>query len=133
MKIQVAAIVSTDGYLLLNNHFTTSFGSGKYGFRALQERSDLVLYKESSLIALLEEKRQTSDSNYLIATASDTLDLVKGLFLYRLVDELILYQIPLSQNTGFRLFDFTDLSEWKLVKTTSLKNQCRHLLYKTIR
>jgi hypothetical protein len=133
MKIQVAAIVSPDGYLRLNNHFTTYFGSGKYGFRALQERADLVLNKESSLIALLEEKRQSSDSNYLIATTSDTLDLVRGLFLYRLVDELILYQTPLSQNTGFRLFDFTDLSEWKLEKTTSLKNQCHCLLYQTIR
>jgi hypothetical protein len=133
MKIQVAAIASADGYLLRNNHFTTSFGSGKYGFRALQECSDLVLYKESSLIALLEEKRQASDSNYLVATTSDTLDLVRGLFLYRLVDELVLYQIPLSQNTGFRLLDLTDLSEWELVKTTSLKNQCHCLLYQTIR
>ncbi len=90
MKIQVVATISANGYLLKReNNAKKQINSGKYGFSALQKRADLMLHKESSLIALLEEKRQSSDTNYLVESTPETLDLIKGLFLYRLADELM--------------------------------------------
>lgn len=81
----------------------------------MQKRTDLILHKESSLIALLEEKRQSSDTNYLAEANPESLDLIKGLFLYRLADELILYMLPDQKENSIRLFDLTSppIGYWK--------------------
>ena len=92
-----------------------------------------MLHKESSLIALLEEKRQASDTNYLAKATPETLDLIKGLFLYRLPEELILYRTPCPKENGIRLFDLTSPSDWILTKESSLRNGFRYLIYHRIR
>lgn len=134
MKIQVVATISADGYLLKRENKTNAWiGSGKYGFSVLQKRADLMLHKESSLIALLEEKRQSSDTNYLTEATPGTLNLIKGLFLYRLAEELILYRIPCPEGNGIRLFDLTSPSDWILAEELSLRNGFRYLIYHRIR
>jgi len=132
MKIQIVATISTDGYLLKREDKTKSqISLGKYGFNALQKRADLTLHKESSLIALLEEKRQSSDTNYLVEATPETFELIKGLFLYRLVDELILYMIPCPIENGIRLFDLTYPSDWILEKKSSLGDtSCCHIYHR---
>lgn len=134
MKIHVVATISADGYLLKReNKRKVQIGSGKYGFSALQDRTDLMLHKESSLIALLEEKRQSSDTNYLAEATPETLDLIKGLFLYRLVEEVILYMIPCPKENGIKLFDLTSPSDWILAEEFTLRNGFRCLIYYIIR
>jgi hypothetical protein len=134
MKIQVVATISADGYLLKRENKTNvRISSGKYGFSALQKGADLMLHKESSLIALLEEKRQSSDTNYLAEATPETLDLIKGLFLYRLAEELILYMIPCPKENGIRLFDLTSPSNWILAEESFLRNGFRYLIYHRIR
>src|ERR1035437_10954361 len=134
MKIQVVATISANGYLLKReNKNKKQISSGKYGFSALQEHADLMLHKESSLIALLEEKRQSSDTNYLVEATLETLDLIKGLFLYRLADELILYMMPCPKENGIGLFDLTSPADWILKKESPLKNASRCFIYHRIK
>jgi hypothetical protein len=134
MKIQIAATISTNGYLLKRENKTKNqISLGKYGFNTLQKRADLMLHKESSLIALLEEKRQSSDTNYLVEATPETLDLIKGLFLYQLVEELILYMLPDQKENGIRLFDLTSPSDWILEKESSLRDNFRCLIYHRIK
>ena len=134
MKIQVVATISADCYLQKpDNRIKDRIDSGKYGFSALQEHADLTLHKESSLIALLEEKRQSSDTNYLVEATPETLDLIKGLFLYRLADELILYMMPCPKENGIGLFDLTSPSDWILEKESSLRDNFRCLIYHRIK
>lgn len=134
MKIQIVATISTDGYLLKRENKTKKqISLGKYGFNALLKRADLSLHKESSLIALLEEKRQSSDTNYLIEATPETLDLIKGLFLYRLADELILYMMPCPKENGIGLFDLTSPSDWILEKESSIRDTFRCLIYHRIK
>ena len=134
MKIQVVATISTNGYLLKRENKTKKqISLGKYGFNALQKRADLMLHKESSLIALLEAKRQSSDTNYLVEATPETLDLVKGLFLYKLADELILHMISGQKQNGIRLFDLTSPSDWILEKKSSLRDTSRCLIYQKIK
>lgn len=134
MKIKVVATISTDGYLLKRENETkTRIGSGKYSIRALQERADLMLHKDSSLIALLEERRQCSETDYLAEATPETLNLIKGLFLYRLVDELILYRKPCPKENGIRLFDLTSPSDWTLTEEYFLRNGFSYLIYQRIR
>ena len=134
MKIQIVATISADGYLLKRENKTKKqISLGKYGFNALLKRVDLTLHKESSLIALLEEKRQSSDTNYLVEATPETLDLIKGLFLYQLVEEMILYMLPDQKKNGIRLFDLTSPSDWILEKESSLRDNFRCLIYHRIK
>jgi len=134
MKIQIVATISADGYLLKReNKNKKQISSYKYGFSALQAHADLMLHKENSLIALLEEKRQSSDTNYLAEAAPESLDLIKGLFLYRLADELILYIIPSPKGNGIKLFDLTSPADWILEKESPLKNASRCFIYHRIK
>jgi hypothetical protein len=134
MKIQIAATISTNGYLLKRENKTKNqISLGKYGFNTLQKRADLMLHKESSLIALLEEKRQSSDTNYLVEATPETLDLIKGLFLYQLVEELILYMLPDQKKNGIKLFDLTSPSNWILEKESSLRDTSCCLIYHRIK
>ena len=130
MKIQVITVVSSDGNLVLDDPFDISIESGKFGIETLKKRADLILNKDSSLIALLEENRKASASNYFVKTTSLTFDFVKGLFLYNLVDELILYQIPSVKNIGFRLSELTNLPEWKLIEQQSINPRLFRLIYR---
>ncbi len=130
MKIQVVAVVSSDGNLVLDDPFDISIESGKYGIDTLKNRTDLILNKDGSLIALLEEKRKASASKYLVKTTSSTFDFVKGLFLYNLVDELIIYQIPSVKNIGSRLSELTNLPEWKLIGQQSINPILFRLIYR---
>jgi len=92
-----------------------------------------MLHKESSLIALLEEKRQSSDTNYLVEATPETVGLIKGIFLYRLADELILYMLPDQKEDGIKLFDLTYPSDWILEKESSLRDNFRCLIYHRIK
>ena len=130
MKIQIVATISTDGYLLKQDNKTKiQIESGKYSFNALQKHADLILHKESSLIALLEEKRQSSDTNYLVEATPETLDLIKGLFLYRLADELIVYMLPDQKENNIKLFGLTSPADWILAEESQLRNTSHYLIY----
>jgi len=134
MKIQIVATISADGYLLKRENKTKKqISLGKYGFNTLQKRADLMLHKESSLIALLEEKRQSSDTNYLVEATPETLELIKGLFLYRLADELIVHMIPDNEENGIKLFNLTSPADWVLVKESPLKDAFPDLIYQKIK
>ena len=130
MKIQVIVVVSSDGSLALEDLLDIRIESGKYGIETLKNRTDLILNKDSSLIVLLEEKRKASTLKYLVKITSSTFDFVKGLFLYNLVDELILYQIPSVKNIGFRLSELTNLPEWKLIEQQSINPILFRLIYR---
>jgi hypothetical protein len=134
MKIQVVVTISANGYLLKQENETIKYISlGKYSFNALQKRADLILHKESSLIALLEEKRQSSNTNYLVEATSETLGLIKGLFLYRLADEIIVHMIPNQKENDIRLFDLTSPSDWILAKEFSLIDNSQCIIYHRIK
>lgn len=130
MKIQIVATISADGYLL-NPDITirNKIASGKYGFRVLQKRADFILHNEDSLVALLDEKRLSSGTNYMAEATVETVGLIKGLFLYLLADELVLYKAPYNVELGIRLFDLTPISEWVLVKEVILKSNFCRLVY----
>jgi hypothetical protein len=130
MKIQIVATISADGYLL-NPDITirNKIASGKYGFRVLQKRADFILHNEDSLVALLDEKRLSSGTNYMAEATVETVGLIKGLLLYQLADELVLYKVPYNAELGIRLLDLTPISEWVLVKEVILKNNFCRLVY----
>jgi hypothetical protein len=133
MKIQVVAAISSDGYLLkMENHINSIEGSKRYGLSSWKEKNDLSLHKLSSLIALLEEKRQLSNTNYLAVATSDMFSLIKGLFLYKIADEMVLYKIPCQKETDIRLPEFPS-TKWVLRQEVPLQNGLYCLIYRLIK
>lgn len=116
MKIQIAATVSSDGFLLPPNTIQSRWPyARKYALTALRERADLLLHKNTSLLSLLAEKRQSTDTTYLAEATPETVELIKGLLLYNLADELILYVVPSGQYTGgIALSEIIRLSDWEM-------------------
>lgn len=130
MKIQIAAILSADGYLWEKTGSTPSvFHSDKYGPERLEEHT-LPLSPYSSLIDLLDEKRQGRDVSYFAEATPETMELVRGLLLYRLADEIILYVLPDKQEKGICFAESTALPEWELVKERPLKDDVRRKTYR---
>lgn len=83
MKIQVIAILSADGYLLPADTLQgRRLSPHKYSPDAFRERTDLPLYRDSPLISLLAERRDSSDTTYTVDASSETSDFIRGLLLY---------------------------------------------------
>lgn len=130
MKIQITAILSADGYLWEKAGSTPSvFHSGKYSPERLEEYT-LPLSPYCSLIDLLDERRQGRDVSYFAEATPETMELVRGLLLYRLADEIILYVLPHKQERGICFAEPTALSGWELVKELPLKDGIRRKTYR---
>lgn len=129
MKIQIAATVSSDGFLLPPNTLQSQWPyARKYALAALRERADLLLHKNTSLLSLLAEKQESTDTTYLAEATPETVELIKGLLLYNLADELILYVVPSGQCTGgTALSEIICLSDWKMDEEQNLGREvvCR--------
>ncbi len=129
MKIQIAATVSADAFLLPPNTIPSRWPfTQKYTLAALREQADLLLHKNSSLLSLLAEKRESTDTTYLVEATPETVELIKGLLLYNLADELILYVVSSVQCTGGIAFSvILCLSDWKMDEEQNLGQEvvCR--------
>ena len=129
MKIQIAATISSDGFLLPPNTIQSQWPYARnFALTALRERADLLLHKNTSLLSLLAEKRESTYTSYLVEATPETVELIKGLLLYNLADELILYVVPSGQCTGGIAFsEILCLSDWKMDEEQNLGQEvvCR--------
>lgn len=118
MKIQIAAVLSADGYLLSPAKGTNSRWAfpKQHTLFSLRNEADLLLSKDSSLLSLLSEKQRNTDITYLAEVTPDTVDLIKGLLLYGLADELFLYILPDYADNGIPFSTVIRLEEWHLVR-----------------
>lgn len=132
MKIQIAATVSADAFLLPPNTIPSRWPfTQKYTLAALRERADLLLHKNSSLLSLLAEKRESTDTIYLVEATPETVELIKGLLLYNLVDELILYIVPSGQSKGgIALSEIIRLSDWEMDEEHNLAQEAVCRIYR---
>lgn len=132
MKIQIAATISSDGFLLPPNNIPSRWPfTRKYTLTALREQADLLLHKNSSLLSLLAEKRESTDTTYLVEATPETVDLIKGLILYNLADELLLYVVSPGQNKGgITLSEIIRLSEWEMNEEHNLAQEAVCQIYR---
>ena len=86
----------------------------QYGIGALKEAATCVLTEDTSLTLLSNRMENTGDSlNYLIEATEKTAGIINGMIRMRLVDEIILYMVPVIAGNGSRLFQSSlPESEW---------------------
>ncbi|WP_075557073.1 hypothetical protein [Parabacteroides timonensis] len=129
MKIQITATVSSDGYLLPPDTIKRRWPfEGKHSLSALRKKADMLLHTNDSLLLLLAEKRKACDASIYLAEATpQTADLIKGLLLYHLADELIVYTSPAEVGKGYAFSELVDTKEWEMQAEHSLSGRavCR--------
>ena len=123
MKIQVIAILSADGYLLPADTLQgRRLSPHKYSPDALRKRADLPLYRDSPLISLLAERRDSSDTTYTVDATSETSDFIRGLLLYDLVDEWVAYELKEEQKSGIVFSGLFRPNDWNIYEQHRLSS-----------
>lgn len=133
MKIQIVAAITIDGFLSEYPEAPRRcFYYDKYSLDALRRSASRILHKDTSLIRLLNEKQQQPSSTltYLAESSTDNMGFIKGLLLYSLADELILYIVPRIAGAGVRLFEGAALSAWKPAGNRTFSNGISRIVYR---
>jgi hypothetical protein len=101
------------------------------GFARWRERCDARILPHY-ILDLLCEKDTKGDSFIYLAEVSDaeTLDLLRGLFHYNLVEELIIYLFPYSAGKGNSIQAIFPVRQWQLHKAVVLPGGICRLIYR---
>ena len=127
MKIRIIAILSADGYLVPADVLQARRLPQKYRPDAFREQADLSLHRDSSLLSLLAERRDSSDTVYSVDATVETSEFIKGLVRYGLEDEWIVYELQEKQKSGIAFSELFRSDNWKIYKQHILSSDtiCR--------
>lgn len=104
------------------------------GFAHWRERCDARILSHSILDLLCEKDGKDNTFTYLAEiTDSESLELLRGLFLYNLVDELVIYLLPVSSGRGTSIQNIFPTLQWRLHETTTFSNGICRLIYRNPR
>lgn len=135
VRIRITSVITSNGYLSQWNDLQFSWlENNPKGLPFWRKTADRILANEISFLSLINEKRLSSNDSILLAeiTTENQLPLLKGLFRYGLVDEVILYITPTDSNSkdGLLLYPYAfPISSWNLESTREFPNGIRQLIY----
>lgn len=134
-RIQVMIAASIDGYLPAKEDARLEWlRTDRRGFKHWHDASIRRLYTGYPLVDLICEKERTDDRHIYLAEISDaeSIELLRGLFLYHIVDEIIFYQLPVTLQGGIRVMDGFSMAEWKIVQVRHYGNGICRTVYRKV-
>lgn len=100
------------------------------GFARWRERCDARILPHSILDLLCEKDSKDNTFTYLAEISdSESLELLRGLFHYNLVNELVIYLLPISSGRGTSIQNILPALQWRLHKATAFSNGICRLIY----
>lgn len=131
-KIQAVTVMTLDGFLPEPDNVLTQWVMNhRKGFVHWRERCNAWILPHSILDLLCEKDRKNASFTYLAEVHdAESLELLRGLFHYNLVDELIIYLFPYSMGKGNSVQDILPPRQWQLHKVTSFSNGICRLIYR---
>lgn len=133
-RIQIITAITIDGFLPeADNQFMLWVKTNAKGFPYWHERSVYSLMPHYPLLDLLAE--QYSDKNKsdtYIAEISDpkNIELMQGLSRYRLIDELVVYILPIVVGKGTPIFNGLTPGYWKVHQSVTFPNGICRIVYR---
>ncbi len=131
-KIQAVTAMTLDGFLpdaadmsmrWVMNH--------RKGFARWRERCDARILPHTILDLLCEKDSKGNTFTYLAEISdSESLELLRGLIHYNLVDELVIYLLPISSGRGTSIQNILSALQWRLHKATAFSNGICRLIYR---
>ena len=130
--IQAVTVMTLDGFLPDNDNVSMQWViNHKNGFLHWRERCSAFILPHSILDLLCEKDRRDDSFTYLAEICDlESLELLRGLFLYNLVDELIVYLLPFSAGQRTSVLSVFPPQQWQLHKTASFSNGVCRLIYR---
>lgn len=132
-KIQVIMALTLDGLLPHGDETLTWWvkENTRYGFPKWREKATFRIYPHYGLMDLLDVKDKYDKDCVYLAEIQDekSAEYAKGLFRYNLVDEIIMYQLPLSYGSGISLTGSFQSCRWKLHACKTFSNDICRLVY----
>lgn len=101
------------------------------GFACWRERCDARIFPHSILDLLAEKDFKNESFTYLTEVSDlESMELLRGLFHYNLVDELVIYLLPFSSGQGTSIQRIFPMRQWQLHKTATFPNGICRLIYR---
>lgn len=134
VKIQIITAMTMDGFLPKAGESLMQWvKNDATGFPYWHEHSVYRLMPHYPLLDLLAEKHSGKNkSDIYIAEISDapSIELIRGLSRYNLIDEMVLYILPIVAGKGTPIFDGLTPSRWSVHKTTTFPNGITRIIYR---
>lgn len=132
-KVQVVMALTIDGFLPREDEELMQWvkENRQYGFPYWQEKAMMLLFPHYPLSRLFNRKKEDT---VFLAQVIDTemVELMRGLLIYNLVDEIVLYLLPLSYGKGYQFPQSFQPGKWQLYKVRSFRNGICRLAYHRI-
>ena len=133
-KIQIIAAMTMDGFLPKADESLMQWVmNDAKGFPYWHEHSIYRLMPHYPLLDLLAERDTDKNrSDIYIAEISDTqsIEFMRGLSRYNLIDEMVVYTLPLILGKGTPVFDDLTPSRWNVHKATTFPNGITRIIYR---
>ena len=131
-KIQAVTVMTLDGFLPESDNESMQWVMNhRKGFAHWRERCDARILPHSILDLLCEKDGKDNTFTYLVEVSdSESLELLRGLFHYNLVDELVIYLLPISSGRGTSIQNILPALQWRLYKATAFSNGICRLIYR---
>ena len=133
-KIQIITAVTMDGFLpKADENLMQWVMNDTKGFPYWHERSIYRLMQHYPLLDLLAEKhsdKNQSDTYIAEISDKDSIELLRGLSRYNLIDEMVVYILPIVLGKGTPVFDDLTPSRWNVHKTTTFPNGITRIIYR---
>ncbi|MBT1308337.1 hypothetical protein JQN09_13590 [Phocaeicola dorei] len=133
-KIQILLALTFDGFLPRSHETLMRWveGNTRHGFPLWQAKASFSIYPHYGLIDLLDvADKHDGECIYLAEIRDkDSAEYAGGLLRYNLVDEIVLYLLPLSYGKGVSLAEGFQPGRWKLHACKSFSNGICRLVYR---
>lgn len=134
-KVQVIMMLTIDGFLPSDNdNLVQWIKTNKKGIMYWRKKGTIPLFPHYPLIDLILNKKKEDNLYIYFAeiTNRESLELFHGLSIYHLVDEIVLYRLPINREKCNDLPVDLPLEEWKVKKTKTYKNGICRIIYHKI-
>lgn len=132
-KVQVIMPVTMNGFLPNESEELMQWiRTDKQGFSYWEKEATFNIYPHYTIMDMMAAKqRHNEDCTYFMKI--DTLNSAEysqRLFLFHIVDEIIIYLLPVSYDEGLNIYHNITSDKWKLHQAKTFRNNICRLIYK---
>lgn len=132
-KVQLVMAMTLDGFLPEENDKLMQWvQTDKKGFPRWKDECSYPLFPGYPLLDLLCNKDKSDEIFTYSAEVTDkqSVELLRGLFLYHLVDEVVIYLLPITANKGIHIMKHVSPCQWSLYKTKQYPGGICMMIYR---